>query len=147
MNHGFRWVPALLLLLVGCASPPANESESLLIGRNVLPAREIRAAMQETVNFSRHVKPIFQAKCVVCHDSAAQPLGIHLDSRAAAVKSGALGGFIIPGSSKMSLLFMKIDRTPAHIKTMPPVGEQLTSDEIAILRRWIDQGAMWPASE
>ena len=29
-------------------------------------------------------------------------------------------------------------------KIMPPKGEQLTSEQIALLRAWIDQGAPWP---
>jgi hypothetical protein len=28
---------------------------------------------------------------------------------------------------------------------MPPVGETLTPEEAALLRRWISQGAFWPA--
>ncbi|MDZ4289550.1 MAG: c-type cytochrome domain-containing protein [Prosthecobacter sp.] len=145
MNHCLRLLPALFL--VGCAAPQASESESLLPGSNVLPFQEIRTALKGTVDFSRHVKPIFQAKCVVCHDRASQPRGLHLDSRETAVRSGSLGVFIVPGNAKQSLLLAKINSASAHIKAMPPVGEQVTAEEVAILQRWITQGAVWPASE
>ena len=145
MNLLLRLASGLFAIgLAACATRPAPVSETLLPGQNVLPQETVRAALDGQVDFSRHVRPILQAKCVICHDAEAQPLGLHLESRAAAVKSGALGAFVVPGHPERSLLLTKIKSAPAHIKAMPPVGEQLTGDEVAILQRWIKQGAVWP---
>ena len=148
-HHFFPSLRALIpvLLAVGCAAPHPSESETLLPGRNVLPAREIRVAMQGTVDFSRHVKPILVGKCVACHDSKSQPQGLHFDSRANATKSGALGVFIVPGHPERSPFLTSIKSAHRGVTSMPPVGERLTSEEVGILYRWIQQGAPWPASE
>lgn len=133
------------IMMAGCAARP--EPETLLPGQNVLPSPVMRTALTQTVDYATHVKPILRAKCVICHDSEAQPRGLHLESRAAAVKSGALGAYIVPGSPERSLLLTKITSAHAGIKAMPPVGERLTADEVRILQRWIKQGAQWPVSE
>jgi hypothetical protein len=56
-------------------------------------------------------------------------------------------GFLVPGQPDRSLLLTKIKGADAHIKAMPPVGERLTKEELAILRRWVVQGAEWPAAD
>ena len=145
MNCALRLIP--LLLSVGCAAPHSGESETLLTGRNVLGALEIRVALQETVDFSRHVKPILEAKCVACHDRESQPRGLHFNNHDSATKSGALGVFIVPGHPEHSPFLTTIKSAHTSIKSMPPVGERLTSEEVGIFKRWIQQGAPWPVSE
>ena len=145
MNFGLRLIP--VLLSVGCAAPHSGESETLQTGRNVLGALEIRVALQETVDFSRHVKPILAAKCVACHDPESQPGGLHFSNHESAMKSGALGVFIVPGHPERSPFLTTIRSAHTSIKSMPPVGERLTSEEVGILKRWIQQGARWPSSE
>jgi hypothetical protein len=133
-----------VLFVIGCATPHADDSESLFPGRNVLRPEEIQAALESHVDFGRHVKPILQSKCIICHDEHSKPGGLNLESREAAEMSGVFGVFIVPGNSKRSLLIAKIHNAPAHIKAMPPVGERLTPEEMKILQRWVDQGAVWP---
>jgi len=145
MNFGLRLIP--VLLSVGCAAPRSGESETLLTGRNVLGALETRAALKETVDFSRHVKPILAAKCVACHDRESQPQGLHFNNYDSAIKSGALGVFIVPGHPERSPFLTTIKSAHTSSRSMPPVGERLTSEEVAILKRWIQQGARWPSSE
>ena len=145
MNFGLRLIP--VLFSVGCAAPHSGESETLLTGRNVLGALEIHVALQETVDFSRHVKPILAAKCVACHNRESQPRGLHFNNHDSAIKSGALGVFIVPGHPERSPFLTTIKSAHTSIKSMPPVGERLTSEEVGILRRWIQQGAPWPVSE
>ena len=148
-HHFFPFLRALIpvLLAVGCAAPHSSESETLLPGRNVLHAREVSVAMQGTVDFSRHVKPILAAKCVACHNSESQPQGLHFNNYASATKSGALGVYIVPGHPERSPFLTTIKSAHTSITSMPPVGERLTSEEVGILKRWIQQGARWPGSE
>ena len=148
-HHFFPSLRALIpvLLVVGCAAPHPGESETLLTGRNVLEPLEIRVALQGTVNFSRHVKPILAAKCVACHDRESPPRGLPFNNHDNAIKSGALGVFIVPGHPERSPFLTSIKSAHTNIKSMPPVGERLTSEEVGIFKRWIQQGAPWPASE
>lgn len=135
-------IPALL---ASCIGTPHNESETRPAGENSLGAAETRRAMRGPVDFNRHVKPILEAKCVACHSQGGVPGRLDLSSREAALRSGALGAFIVPGRPDQSLLVTRIASAPAHLKAMPPVGQQVTTEEIGVLRRWIEQGANWPA--
>ena len=49
----------------------------------------------------------------------------------------------VPGDSTNSLLFKKVSsNSPPVGATMPLIGRRLTSDELTLIRDWIDQGAM-----
>ena len=133
------------LTLVSCQTSSPSTSETRPPGETVLSASELKTALTGTVDFSDHVKPILETKCVMCHNSDALPGRMNLSSREAAVKSGALGGFIVPGQPEKSALVTKIGTTAAHTTAMPPVGQRITADELKVLRRWIQQGADWPA--
>ena len=140
----------LLLLFAGlgfltqCQTPPADEGGTRPVGENVLTTREIKAALRGEVDFVSHIKPILATKCIMCHDGASLPGRMNLSNRREAVRTGTLGGLIIPGYPDRSKFLTQLDLATAHVKAMPPVGERVTEDEEAILRRWIEQGAAWP---
>jgi mono/diheme cytochrome c family protein len=98
------------------------------------------------VDFAKDVQPIFSAKCYSCHGEKKQLSGFRLDRKTAAMKGGETGKAIIPGNSSTSPLIHYVAGTDTERK-MPPKGDRLTSDQIAILRAWIDGGAEWPDAE
>ena len=137
-------LPSLCLLLItGCQTPEGGTS---ITGRDVLSAEQIRLAKSQP-DFARHVKPILQTKCVMCHSLEAQPNKMSLANQTEASRTGAIGGMIVPGKPDQSTLLMRLDKSPTHLKAMPPVGERLTSNEVEILRRWIKNGADWPKGD
>lgn len=96
----------------------------------------------QAVDFATQVHPILAARCAPCHNSDKPPAGLTLSSRAALLKGGASGPAIAPGDSEHSLLILKVTRKQGTV--MPPVGEPLSAEQIAILKSWIDEGASWP---
>jgi len=136
---------AIALLIPACQSSSPADSETHPAGTNVLSAAEQKAAMQGTVGFAQHVKPILENRCVMCHNKDALPGRMNLTNRAAATRTGALGIFIVPGHPEQSHFVTRIGSAPGHLKSMPPVGQRITQDEVAVLQRWIAQGAPWPA--
>lgn len=138
----FSWIWITLLPLSGCST--LEESETRPTGQNVLDEATLRQARHGQVDFTTHVKPILEAKCAVCHNQEALPGRMSLASREEARRSGTLGGFIRPGDPESSPLLTRIDSAHSQVKAMPPVGESLTADETALLKRWIAQGASWP---
>jgi ankyrin repeat protein len=98
----------------------------------------------------KSIKPLLERSCVACHRGE-KPLGhFRLDGQAAILKGGASGAAaIVPGHSEKSLLIDYVsDKVPES--EMPPKVVRkrfpaLTTDEVALLRAWIDQGAEWPA--
>ena len=144
-----RTIQALLALFLpaalgACVALPESDSETRPQGETALTARELREARRGPVDFERHVKPILEAKCVACHNADGLPGRLNLTTRETARRSGALGLFIVPGKPDQSLLVTQIGSAPAHLKAMPPVGQQVTSDEMDVLRQWILEGAPWP---
>lgn len=144
MSPSRRVFTAVLVLasLAACQHAP-EESETRPAGVNVLPEKELARALSGRVRFERHVKPVLEAKCLACHQVEAMPGRLSLESREAALRSGTLGVFIVPGQPESSRFLQNL--TKAHAVAMPPVGETLTREEEQLLTRWIAQGAEWPA--
>ena len=101
-----------------------------------------RAAVK--IDFKREVQPIFEQRCYECHGEKKQKSGLRLDRKAAAFKGGDSGKpAIVSGKSADSPLLQRLLSQDPDEK-MPPKGEPLTDAQVALLRAWIDQGAVWP---
>jgi hypothetical protein len=103
----------------------------------------------QKIDFARQIKPLFERSCTACH-SGEKPRGLlRLDGRDAIVKGGASGvAAIVPGHSESSPLMAYVSGKVPESE-MPPRAVRdrfpaLTTDEIPLLRAWIDQGAEWP---
>ncbi len=101
---------------------------------------------QRQIDFNRHIEPIFARSCYQCH-SAKKAMGqLRLDDRPSAMKGGISGPSVKPGNSKQSLLMKRILGEGGEAR-MPMGGDPLKPAEIALIRRWIDQGAHWSSSD
>jgi hypothetical protein len=98
-----------------------------------------------SVSFAREVRPILSDNCFACHgpDDQKRKAGLRLDTKEGAfstLKSGNVA--IVPGKPDESELIDRIENDDADL-LMPPKksGKQLTAAQIAMLRRWVEQGA------
>ena len=128
-------VMSLVMFCTICAAPRvigAQASEQFDTSR--LPAP---SAGQ--VDFIRDIRPIFRANCYECHGPAKQKAGFRLDLRAAALAGGDQT-VILPGDSAHSILIRNVS---GLVETaMPPdKSKRLTTQQVSLLRAWIDQGA------
>ncbi len=102
----------------------------------------------EPVDYLRQVKPLLSARCFACHAALQQKGDLRLDTVKLLREGGSNGPAVVAGNSAQSLL---IERVLGARKTprMPPTseGDGLPAKDIALLRAWIDQGAMGPADE
>lgn len=98
------------------------------------------------VDFTREVQPILSQNCYACHgpDEASIEGGLRLDRRELALKGGDSGKAIVPGDPAASLILERISH-PDPDTVMPPPDKKppLTPKQIAILRQWIAEGAVW----
>ncbi len=119
-----------------------------------LPARDLYAAdvgqlsnppnpEQSAEFFEKQVRPILVARCYECHGPEISNAkgGLRIDSRAALLKGGDTGAAIVPGNAKKSLLVDAINYGDTY--QMPP-KRRLSVEEVAVLTRWVEQGAFWP---
>ncbi len=109
-----------------------------------LSAERLPPTASREIDFVRDIQPIFRARCLSCHDGAKQRGGLRLDLKSAAFKGGeTFAAAIIPGKSADSPLVRLVAGLEEGM-LMPPEGERLSSEQIGLLRAWIDQGAKWP---
>jgi uncharacterized membrane protein len=95
------------------------------------------------VDFARDVQPIFEARCVKCHNESKQKGDYRLDTHAHLMKPGESGKSpIVAGKSGESHLVNLIEgQGEFEDSVMPPKGEKLNDKQVALIRRWIDEGA------
>lgn len=107
-----------------------------------IPASSVRGAGKSTdderVVYEKHVRPILKAHCFHCHgEDGERKRGLDLRLRRFIVEGGKSGPAIVPGEPDESLLLERISKGE-----MPP-GEnpKLSDEQVAVIRRWIAQGA------
>ena len=94
--------------------------------------------------FEKHVRPIFVNHCHACHSAETKPAGgMRVDDRNGLVVGGNNGPAIVPGKPKEGLLFKRVANGSA--RQMPLEGEKLNAEQIKILQKWVEDGAIWPA--
>lgn len=100
----------------------------------------------ERVEFNRDVRPILSDTCYQCHgpDQAKRQANLRLDLEEAALADLGDRFAIVRGDPAKSELVRRITTSDAH-ERMPPAdsGKVLSSRQIEILRRWVEQGAAW----
>ena len=104
------------------------------------------SAQTAKVDFVRDIQPIFRVHCQSCHGEQNAKGQLRLDNKASALKGGISGAVIVPGDSRQSRLLHRV-RGEGGEKRMPLNGEALTSAQIELLTRWVEEGATWPETE
>lgn len=96
----------------------------------------------EQISFSRQIRPMLAERCFTCHgpDEGTREADLRLDRRESATKQA-----IRPGRSAESLLIKRVTANHPDDRMPPPESKKppLTPAEIDLLRRWIDQGAVY----
>jgi hypothetical protein len=96
------------------------------------------------IDFHRDVKPLLEARCFDCHQGSKAKGGLRLDLREEANFGGnADGPAVVPHKPAESAMLRRITSTDPD-EVMPAKGDRLADREIALLRRWIEEGAVWP---
>ena len=132
------WLNALVLTLA------CSTSSLLAQGPDPEP-------LPETVQFNRDIRPILSDKCYRCHgpDSGTRRAGLRLDDAEAVLKDAVRGApadgvlrVIAPGDPDRSAVMHRI--TASDPGRRMPYGEApLAPREVALIARWIEQGAQY----
>ena len=95
--------------------------------------------------FETHVRPLLVAHCYECHSAEEGSKikgGLRLDHREGWQVGGDSGAALIPGNSRDSLLIKAVHYRDPELQ-MPP-KKKLAKADIAVLERWISEGAYDP---
>lgn len=119
----------------------------LLLLASALAGLAVSACATEAdQHFTDKVWPLLESRCVSCHGPDKVKGGLRLDSRDAILKAGDSGDrAVVPGRPADSLLLHAVMHSKKDLE-MPP-KEKLTTNDIAVLERWIRDGAPWPKTE
>ncbi|HUF62973.1 MAG TPA: PSD1 and planctomycete cytochrome C domain-containing protein [Verrucomicrobiales bacterium] len=104
------------------------------------------AAPGAKIDFNRDIRPVLSRNCFFCHgpDEAQRKAGLRLDQAASA--RADLGGYraITPGEPQESEILSRITAHDPEERMPPPEsGKELTPQEIARIRDWIQDGAAY----
>lgn len=97
------------------------------------------------VDFAHEVAPILRRHCSECHMGDKRKGGLSMNTREALIEGGENGAVLVPGKPAESRLHTFVVEPDDSDDRMPPKGDRLSQREADILRRWIAEGASWPA--
>ena len=113
------------------------------------------ASRDEQVSFARDVQPIFNAQCVMCHNSDDPHAGLVLDAGLSHSQLVGMGSSetsqmlrVAAGKPDQSYIVRKLENT--HLEAggkgwwMPPpthIASSITLQDRTLIRTWIIQGA------
>ncbi|MDB4702868.1 DUF1549 domain-containing protein, partial [Akkermansiaceae bacterium] len=111
----------------------------------ILTIALISVTFSQEVVFNRDIRPILSNKCFFCHgpDEKTREANLRLDTREGALEDHDGFSAIVPGKPDESELIYRIAEASGDEAMPPPHAkkESLTKEEIALFRRWIEQGA------
>lgn len=129
---------------------PAFALAALLITGFDAGNRNLRAdpALPSVVDFNRDIRPILSDNCYQCHgpDKNKRKAQLRLDT-----KEGLFGApkgtpTIVPQKADASELVRRLTTTDKNERMPDPKsGKSLSTHQIALIKKWIDQGAEWKA--
>ena len=137
---------ALLIAIGGTSCALCDEQRGQTSGQPSEPSSEGGVGgLPETVGFNEYIRPIFTKSCLACHGGPKQAAGVSFLYRDAVVsENGDEDRPIVPGDAAASLLIERVTEPDDDLRMPPPEhGPRLSVREVALLRKWIDQGAAW----
>jgi mono/diheme cytochrome c family protein len=109
------------------------------LGRGLAAAEPGRST---PVSYYRDVRPILQENCQGCHQPAKREGGFLLTSMEGMKKGGDSGDpGLVPGDPEKSTLVSEIIAEAGQKPAMPKGRDPLSPAQVALIRRWIQEGA------
>jgi len=96
------------------------------------------AGADKPVSYYQDIVPIFKRSCTGCHHAAKLKGELDITTYTTFKKGGKHGPGFVPGKPKDSIV---IDEISGDEPSMPKEGDPLNKTEVALLTRWIAEGA------
>jgi mono/diheme cytochrome c family protein len=91
------------------------------------------------------VRAVFEGKCLECHNPDKTKGKLLMTTREGFLKGGESGAALLGVAADQSELVKRLVLPKDHDDIMPPKGGPLPAAEIDVIRRWVAEGAAWPA--
>lgn len=130
------------IIRIGCWAAVAFLAIADVHAQTPIPIAQVNRS--EPIDFELEVLPILKRSCLACHNSSEAYGELVLETPATIGKGGDSGPAVVAGDGAASLLLKVASHQSEPI--MPPpdndVGAKtLTTQELGLLKLWIDQGA------
>jgi mono/diheme cytochrome c family protein len=119
---------------------------ALALAASARAASAAPSAPADRADFGRQIRPLLSDNCFTCHgpDEAKRKAKLRLDTQEGALAERSGRAAVVPGKPEASELIARITTADEDDRMPPPKsGKQLTAEQIALLKRWIEQGAEW----
>lgn len=98
------------------------------------------ASAHAQVDFERQIAPIFARHCIRCHEPGTEKGDVSL----ATVESLGNNGYLEGDEPAETVLMELIAGVDGEPPAMPKDAEPLSSGDVALIQKWIAEGAHWP---
>ena len=97
-----------------------------------------------SVDYEKQIRPILEANCMDCHGADKPKARLQVDQRPVLLQGGDSGlPAIVPGNPEKSHL-IELLKSKDPDERMPRKADPLSDKDIALLEKWIAEGAVWP---
>lgn len=133
-------VTTIVLIMTGHYGATLTHGENFVLAPITPKAKKV--PVEEAVLFTDVILPIFNSKCLNCHNMKKAKGSLSLSNAASVLKGGESGKLFVAGNPEISLLLQRIHLPMDDEERMPPKGKpELTDEEIAILTLWVKNNA------
>ncbi|MCS1408183.1 MAG: hypothetical protein M2R45_01353 [Verrucomicrobia subdivision 3 bacterium] len=105
-----------------------------------------RSLAASAIDFNREIRPLLSDRCFFCHgpDAEDRKADLRLDLESSAKANHSSSSAIVPWRPDLSEMVVRITAKDPEDR-MPPEesGKALTESEVALIKRWIAEGAVW----
>ena len=131
----------LALILAGHFGADLTHGDNFVLAPVWHPEKEL-VPVDKALVYKDVIQPIFESKCISCHNPDKTKGGLMLIDEKSILKGGKDGKLVVPGQPNISMLLQRIHLVAEDKKHMPPAGKpQLTPDEMNLLYLWVKENA------
>ncbi|MEM8485553.1 MAG: DUF1549 domain-containing protein [Bacteroidota bacterium] len=124
---------------------PDSRAGELLSAFQAVNDEELSSGQLDQLNLE--VRGLFAHKCYKCHSTEKHEGELILDNEEDVFRGGENGVILVAGDAGNSEIIRRLNLPRDHEEAMPKKGKGLSSEEIALISLWIDQGAHWADAE
>ena len=141
-NISASFIMLLVVTIAGDLGAAITHGQNFLMAP-VTPEKEKKTVLfEEAFVYADVVQPVFEAKCLSCHNSKKAKGQLVMETAGLLLKGGKDGKLWDTTQTDLGLLMRRIHLPEDEKEHMPPSGKpQLTDEEVVILEKWIKSGA------
>ena len=141
LNSSGSWALVIFMAVAGHFGANITHGDNYLF-ETISGKEEKKIFTENNSLFEATVYPIFEAKCISCHNNQKIKGELNMVNIQKLMKGGKNGPIWVAGDALKSHLIERANLPIDDKKHMPPRGKtQLTETELVILTSWINEGA------